>query len=85
MQSSITKYPTPVTQITLLPALPDEWKDGSISGLCARGGYEIDMAWQNGQVKNARIFGKESGTVTVHFNNTNKTLKIKKGKWKNIK
>ena len=85
MQSSITKYPTPVTQITLLPALPDEWKDGSISGLCARGGYEIDMTWQNGQVKKARIFGKESGTVTVHFNNTNKTLKIKKGKWKKIK
>ena len=43
------------------------------------------MTWENGQVKTARIFGKEDGNVTVHFNNISKTIKIKKGKWKNIK
>ena len=82
LQSSITNH---ATQITLLPALPEEWQDGSVIGLCARGGFEIDMTWENGQVKTARIFGKEDGNVTVHFNNISKTIKIKKGKWKNIK
>jgi alpha-L-fucosidase 2 len=82
LQSSITNH---TTQITLLPALPKEWQDGSVSGLCARGGFEIDMTWEDGQVKTARIYGKENGTVTVHFNHISKTIKIKKGKWKNIK
>ena len=81
LQSSITNH---TTQITLLPALPKEWQDGSVSGLCARGGFEIDMTWEDGQVKTARIYGKENGTVTVHFNHISKTIKIKKGKWKNI-
>ena len=81
LQSSITNH---TTQITLLPALPKEWQDGRVSGLCARGGFEIDMTWEDGQVKTARIYGKENGTVTVHFNHISKTIKIKKGKWKNI-
>ena len=33
-------------QLVLLPALPAAWPNGAISGLRARGGYEIDMAWR---------------------------------------
>ena len=37
--------------IELLPALPEEWKNGSVKGLCARGGYSLDFTWENGEIK----------------------------------
>ncbi len=42
-------------EIHLLPALPDEFKTGEISGIIARGGYSIDMEWEDGELINATI------------------------------
>jgi alpha-L-fucosidase 2 len=42
-------------EIHLLPALPKAWPAGQITGLCARGGFEIDMNWKNNSLVNARI------------------------------
>ncbi len=47
--------------IVLLPALPDDWRSGKFTGLCARGGFVVDAAWENGRVTKLRIMPKLGG------------------------
>jgi alpha-L-fucosidase 2 len=49
----------------LLPALPDEWPDGKVEGLRARGGFSIDMAWEGGRVKLMVIHSQLGGTLRL--------------------
>lgn len=68
-------------EIYLLPALSDAWAaSGEVKGLRARGGFEIDMAWKNGQVTQIQIKGTPGGETTVHFNGLHKKVTIQAGK-----
>jgi len=64
--------------IELLPALPDEWASGSVKGICARGGYEIDMEWKDKKITSAVIKTKKKAEVNIRFNGQTKRLKLKK-------
>jgi alpha-L-fucosidase 2 len=52
-------------EVHLLPALPKAWPNGRVSGLRARGGFEIDIAWQGGQVVEARVCSRRGGPCRV--------------------
>jgi len=54
--------------IHLLPALPDEWESGSISGLLARGGFVVDMVWESGELQEFTIHSRLGGNCRLLVN-----------------
>lgn len=49
----------------LLPALPTAWQAGSVSGLCARGGFQVDMTWKGGQLAEAVVRSTVGSTCRI--------------------
>ncbi|KAA0129552.1 glycoside hydrolase family 95 protein [Chryseobacterium sp. SN22] len=71
--------------IDILPALPDEWKNGNISGLKTYGGFEVDIIWKNNKVKEIIIKSILGGNCRLRTPNEmqitgNKILKIAEDK-----
>lgn len=55
-------------EIDLLPALPPAWATGAVKGLKARGGFTVDLAWENGKVTNYRISSARSQPIRLRMN-----------------
>ncbi len=66
-------------EISLLPALPTSWNTGSISGLRARGGYEVAIQWENGKLKSAAIKNFAPATFKVRYGDKTSEVSIKAG------
>jgi alpha-L-fucosidase 2 len=68
-----------IYMIDLLPALPDAWKDGSITGLRARGGFGVDLAWSGGRLTKALITSEKGGKAHLRANGKIQTVTIAAG------
>ena len=87
MQSEYILRPTksakygwqPSVMLELLPALPANWKDGSVSGIRARGGITVDMEWYNSRVTALTLTAQRSCKVNVMMNGYQREVKLKKG------
>lgn len=53
--------------IRLLPALPDEWKSGEFKGVCARGGFELDLKWAEGLVTEVKVLSKAGEVCRIRI------------------
>ena len=62
--------------VHLLPALPEKWQDGKVNGLVARGGFEVDIQWENGQVTMVKILSRLGGNLRLR---TSARLTLKGG------
>jgi len=67
--------------IDLLPALPDAWRNGSVTGLRTRGGYEVDMVWKDGKLAKAVVRGiaNSSDPCVIRYGGHSVVLGLRKG------
>jgi len=68
-----------VPVVDLLPALPSAWKSGRVTGLRARGGFEVDMQWTDGTLAEAVIRSRSGGPCQVRYRNNVIKMKTEAG------
>lgn len=67
-------------KIVILPALPEAWKNGYVKGLCARGGYELDIYWENNKLKKVYILSKiQDSDIRLSYKEAERSVNLKKG------
>ncbi|MCQ2134933.1 MAG: glycoside hydrolase family 95 protein [Bacteroidales bacterium] len=67
-------------EISILPALPVSWKDGSVTGLKARGDYEVSISWKDGKMESCEIKSNLGHPFTVRYGEKTKEFNLAAGK-----
>ena len=65
--------------IQILPALPKEWTEGQVSGLRARGAFEVDLKWQEGKLVEATVRSLKGQAAKIRYRSVTKDLKLAAG------
>jgi alpha-L-fucosidase 2 len=71
-------------EIELLPALPSAWPNGSVTGLRARGGFEIDLSWRNGTLDHAMVRSPHGNRCEVRYQDKVIKLRLSRGGTKRL-
>ncbi|WRQ87312.1 glycoside hydrolase family 95 protein [Actomonas aquatica] len=66
-------------EIVLLPALPSAWPNGSVTGLRARGGFEVDLQWAESQVVEVTLRSEQGGTAKLRVGDDVTTVVVPAG------
>ncbi len=68
-------------KVVLLPALPDVWKDGSVKGLCCRGGFVLEeLTWKDGKPATVKVRSTAGGKLDIAWNGKDQSIETKAGK-----
>ena len=65
--------------IEILPALPAAWPDGHVHGLCARGGFEVNIDWERGKLKRLEVLSKLGNPCTIKYKDKSATIQTVAG------
>jgi alpha-L-fucosidase 2 len=65
-------------KVEILPALPSAWPSGKISGIVARGGFEVAIEWSQGKLDRLEVKSHYGNPLTVRYNGIEKTYSTKK-------
>ena len=66
--------------LDILPALPNALSNGEVKGICARGGFQIDMQWKNGKLQSLNILSSAGNECRLRYNDKTFSFKTQKGK-----
>jgi alpha-L-fucosidase 2 len=66
--------------VELLPALPASWPSGHVKGLLARGGFEVDITWENGRLKDVGVKSNAGKPLHLKYRDREVTIDTEKGK-----
>jgi alpha-L-fucosidase 2 len=66
--------------LKLLPALPAAWPDGEVTGLRARGGFEVDLAWRDGRLSRAVIRSDRGAPASLRYGTATRAVDLKPGR-----
>ena len=79
VQSFVPKQPGAPWEIKLLPCLPEQWPKGRLKGVRCRGGFELDLSWENGKLSEVSITSLRGEPCMITYGDKKRLLELEKG------